>query len=303
MKAFNWNIILIPFVLAGFLALVSCGAPESKDIDTITKGQIYIAVDESLKDVLSTGIYNFQQINPEATIIPLFLPQELAYQALLTDSVRLVIGGRALNDQELRSLENKKVKPRSTPLGKDAVALIAGKKYMDKIPLTTLESWMTGSNTEGSHPVLVFDNSASGAVSFLIDKFGLESLPDEVYALSNNQEVVDYVASNLNAVGILANNWIVQLGAEDKAAIDQKIKYIAISGPDLRKGYFFPEQTFIADSTYPLIRSIYGISTEARVGLGTGFLSFMASERGQRIILKAGLLPNDMPSRELIIYD
>lgn len=303
MKAVRLNSFLFYLACGGLLVFTSCGAPESKEIDTITKGQIYIAVDESLKDVVSTGIYNFQQINPEATITPLFLPQELAYQALLSDSVRLVIGGRALNEQELRSLENKKVKPRSTPLGKDAVALIVGKKYIDKIPLSTLESWMIGKNNDASNPVLVFDNSASGAVSYLIDKFGLESLPEEVYALNNNQEVVDYVASNANAVGILANNWIVQLGAEDKAAIDQKIKYLAISGSDTQKGYFFPEQTFIADSTYPLIRSVYGISTEARVGLGTGFLSFMASERGQRIILKAGLLPNDMPSRELIIYD
>jgi phosphate transport system substrate-binding protein len=285
-----------------FLA-VSCGAPESGDIDTITKGEIYISVDESLKDVVSTGIYNFQQINPEAKITALYLPQEHAYKALLSDSIRLVIGGRGLNEQELKNFEARKVTPRSTPLAKDAVALIVGRNYVDSISLSTLESWMKGNGAENSELVLVFDNSASGAVSYLMERFELKELPKQVYALNNNEEVVKYVSENKNAVGILANNWITQLGAADKAAIDAKIKYLAVSGADTRKGYFFPEQTFIADSTYPLIRSIYGISNESRVGLGTGFLSFLASERGQRIILKAGLLPNDMPGRELIIHD
>ncbi len=295
----SFGIILFGLTL---ILYASCGDPVSSDVDTITKGQIYIAVDESLKDVVNTGIYNFQQINPEANITALYLPQEQAYQALLSDTIKLVIGGRNLNEQELKSFETKKIKPRTTPLAKDAVALIVGRNYVDSISLATLESWMNGSITEVDI-VLVFDNSASGAISYLMDRFELEKLPEKVYALNNNQEVVNYVAANPNAIGILANNWITQLGASDKAAIDEKIKYLAISGADTKDGYYFPEQTFIADSTYPLIRSIYGISSESRVGLGTGFLSFMASERGQRIILKAGLLPNDMPSRELIIYD
>lgn len=296
------------FILFGVLSInliisISCGAPETSDIDTITQGQIYISVDESLKDVISTGIYNFQQINPDAKITALYLPQEHAYKVLLSDSVRLVIGGRDLNEQELKNFAAKKITPRKTPLAKDAVALIVGKNYVDSISLSTLESWMKGNITDHADLVLVFDNSASGAVSYLMDRFELAELPKQVYALNTNEEVVNYVAENLNAVGILANNWITQLGAADKAAIDAKIKYLAISGADTRKGYYFPEQTFIADSTYPLIRSIYGISNESRVGLGTGFLSFLASERGQRIILKAGLLPNDMPSRELIIHE
>lgn len=303
MKGVEWVRFLAGLMSFHLLILASCGAPETREVDTITKGNIYIAVDESLKDVVSTGIYNFQQINPDANITALYLPQELAYQAMLSDSVRLVIGGRGLNEQELKSFENKKIKTRSTPLAKDAVALIVAKDYVDSISLSKLESWMKGSATDDSGLVLVFDNPASGAVSFLMDKFELQSLPEKVYALNNNEEVVNYVASNPKAIGILANNWITQLGAADKAAIDEKIKYLAISGTDTKKGYFFPEQTFIADSTYPLIRSIYGISAESRVGLGTGFLSFLASERGQRIILKAGLLPNDMPSRELIIHD
>jgi phosphate transport system substrate-binding protein len=39
------------------------------------------------------------------------------------------------------------------------------------------------------------------------------------------------------------------------------------------------------------------ILTEPRAGLGTGFTSFVSSDKGQRIILKTGILPYVEPAR------
>ena len=54
---------------------------------------------------------------------------------------------------------------------------------------------------------------------------------------------------------------------------------------------------------YPLTRSLYVINCEGGTGLGTGFASFIAGERGQRIVLKSGLLPDSIPSREINIVN
>ncbi|MEA4950496.1 MAG: phosphate ABC transporter substrate-binding protein, partial [Petrimonas sp.] len=48
---------------------------------------------------------------------------------------------------------------------------------------------------------------------------------------------------------------------------------------------------------YPLIRDIYIIITDASGGLPSGFFNFIAGDRGQRIILKSGLLPANRPIR------
>ena len=48
---------------------------------------------------------------------------------------------------------------------------------------------------------------------------------------------------------------------------------------------------------YPLCRELYVISREGRTGLGTGFASFVAGDNGQRIFLKAGLVPATVPVR------
>lgn len=61
--------------------------------------------------------------------------------------------------------------------------------------------------------------------------------------------------------------------------------------------HFKPYQAYLALKYYPLSRRITMLSREARSGLASGFMAFVASERGQRIVLKAGLVPTTMPLR------
>ena len=60
---------------------------------------------------------------------------------------------------------------------------------------------------------------------------------------------------------------------------------------------YAPYQAYLQLKKYPLARMLYIVSGEARSGLGTGFASWALSEKGQRIVLKAGLLPATMPVR------
>jgi phosphate transport system substrate-binding protein len=61
--------------------------------------------------------------------------------------------------------------------------------------------------------------------------------------------------------------------------------------------YYKPYQAYMVDKIYPLTREIYLINTEPRNGLATGFSAFVASDKGQRIILKSGILPAVAPTR------
>ena len=56
---------------------------------------------------------------------------------------------------------------------------------------------------------------------------------------------------------------------------------------------------FSGEGLYPLKRPIYLLNYQGKNGLGMGFASFVAGDIGQRIILKSGLLPVRIPSREL----
>ncbi len=309
-KHFFWRSCLPALVF--LLSALGCGAPGAEGLDTITSGSIRIGVDEALEPLISTGIYNFSQINPEASIDVSYLPESEAYALLADDSVRLVIGGRKLLPAEEKMFEQKKLTPRYTPLAIDAIAFLVhpaldtrsvSRQELQSIFSGAVSTWKDlGLNTGKDSIYLVFDHSGSGTITAMRTTFGLGSLPPNSYALENYAAVVAYVAANPNAIGIVANNWIETLGAAERRSFEAGVRVLGI-GDNTRSPYALPEQTFIADSTYPFVRTIYGISREPRVGLGTGFLSFMAGERGQRIVLKSGLLPIAMPSRELIIYD
>jgi phosphate transport system substrate-binding protein len=50
-----------------------------------------------------------------------------------------------------------------------------------------------------------------------------------------------------------------------------------------------------------LYREVYAVTHEPFTGLGSGFITFMASQKGQLILLKAGMTPYKPVDREIEI--
>ncbi|MDD6211010.1 MAG: hypothetical protein PUB21_10435 [Bacteroidales bacterium] len=64
---------------------------------------------------------------------------------------------------------------------------------------------------------------------------------------------------------------------------------------------FFPQEFKIA--THPSGFEVYVLLNDPRSGLATGFASFLAGDRGQRIIDKAGYIPVTQPVNTVNIRD
>ena len=58
-----------------------------------------------------------------------------------------------------------------------------------------------------------------------------------------------------------------------------------------------PFQAYLFYGYYPLTRNIFIILNDPRGSLPSGLTSFLTSDRGQRIILKSGLVPATQPIR------
>jgi phosphate transport system substrate-binding protein len=134
----------------------------------------------------------------------------------------------------------------------------------------------------------------------VINKFGLKgSLPNYCYSANTNSEVIDYVESHPEALGIISVNWISDRDDSISHSFLKRIKVVAISSEYYSEGedFYTPHPAYIADKSYPFIREVYAISRETFSGLGSGFISFVASDPGQRIVLKMGMVPATMPVR------
>lgn len=293
-----------------FLAtpLTSCQKQQGPKLDTPTTGQITVAIDESYQPVFDAAITVFDSIYTRAAIFPAYAPMQTIVEDLLTDSVQVVVLPRELNESELAYFKKRQFTPRITLIAKDGLALISHPSNQDSI-LTVEEvrqiltgekkSWKdVQKNTDKGAIQIVFDNNQSGTVAYAIDSIcrGQALSQQNAFAVKNSAEVVNYVASNPNAIGIIGVNWISDMDDPQAQDFLKKIKVIGISRAEGKEA-FQPFQAYIATGQYPFIRNIYFINAQARSGLGMGFASFLANERGQRIVLKSGLLPATQPIR------
>ena len=117
--------------------------------------------------------------------------------------------------------------------------------------------------------------------------------------------MIDFVAKTPEAIGVIGVNRISNHRDTTCMGFLEKIKVVAIC-PDsiLNKEYAYqPYQAYIATGQYPFTRDLFAILADPRIGLTTGFTSFITSDRGQRIILKSGILPVTQPVRIIQVND
>ncbi len=284
-----------------FLVLSStAGCREgSSPSDTATTGHIKISVDECFYPLIDAELQVFHNLYKYAVVTPSYVSEQQAFKDLLADSARLIIVSRKLNDGEIKYFESLNLHPKTLKIATDAVAFITHPENPDSVfRLQQLEEiFKTGKiDSAGTGTHFVFDHTGSSTARFIREKFNTE-LPAFCFAVNNNEEVVNYVAKNKNAIGIIGVNWLSDSDDSTSQAFLQKIRVVRIMSGNADVKGKQPYQAYIADSSYPLTRDIYIISREARSGLGSGFTAFAASDKGQRIVLKSGLVPATMPVR------
>jgi len=287
----------VSFFLLLLLVCFGCSDSDSPD-DTPTYGQISISVDETFMPLIDSEIDTFEGIYNYAAVKVSYKTEAAAFNDLMNDTIRLIIVPRQLNKNELKEFEKWEIVPKVTKIAYDAVALIGSKELKDStLTLEEIKTLLSVGSTKSLKNVkVVFDNNNSSTINFLKEKTGVEKLSENCYALTSNNAVIDYISKTKNSIGVIGVNWISDRDDTTNQNFLKSVKVLEIS-TDENSEYFKPYQAYIAQKIYPLWREVYIISKEAYTGLGTGLTAFIASERGQRIVLKFGLVPATMPVR------
>ena len=309
------------FWLIGIVLLLALSACRSKSkegqTDTYSSGVIAIAADESFEPIIQEEIDVFESLYPLAGIVPRYTTEVEAINLLLKDSVRLAIATRTLTEEEMNSFHSRKFYPREIKLATDALALIVNRANPDsllsvrdfsRILTGEAKSWKQVNPRSGLKDIqVVFDNKNSSTVRFAMDSVcGGKSLAAEnVSALKTNQQVIDFVAKNPAAIGVIGVNWLGNRSDTTNLSFKEEIRVMAVSAGDVAtpENSYKPYQAYLYYGNYPLARPIYAILNDPRNGLPWGFTSFMTSDKGQRIILKSGLVPATQPVRIVHVKD
>ena len=278
------------FILAGIFA--ACNSSKKKGItETPTSGLIKISADQTFEPIMEQEIDVFEGLYPKANIIPVYADEVDVITSLLQDSVRLAVTTRRLSPKEVK-------------IATDGVALIVNKANPDTlITMDQLRRILTGEVTEWNQVYpesklgklqLVFDNPNSSTVRFAIDSICAgKPLSKNLNAQDNNENVIDYVSEVPNAIGVIGASWIGNKNDSTRLSFSDRITVMGVSRDDVAypSNSYQPYQAYLAMGLYPLTRDVYIITTDPKSGLPSGFTTFVGSDKGQRIILKTGIVP------------
>ncbi len=271
---------------------IACGNFEQdKSKESATTGHITIAIDESLRPVMEQQLKVWDSSFPDGHISPNYVPEAECFRLLLADSVKLIITARDLSPAEKAEMKAHKQYQTSLAVAADAIAVIVNPKSQDGEMTTGMLKEILMGRFPRKYTV-VFDNPRSSLVRYMADSLlQTDSIPN-AYALETNEAVVDYVAGNPDALGIVGLSHIYD--PEDKTGAGsfyKKIKVVALRDDSTYK-FYQPYQYAIALKQYPFSRNVYFITSESYSNaLASGFANFLSREPAQLIFKKSWMVP------------
>ena len=280
-------------------------------LDTPTAGKTTVSVDETVRPIAEAEAEIFQHQYPKAMVTLRHRSENECVQDLYSDSSQAIMIGRGLTEKEMAAFKSITFTPPHIKIATDAVALVVNPKNRDTtftmdeitgILRGSITKWaQLGGGTSGDVTV-VFDNANSGTVSYLLAKTGATVMPKNAFSAKSNLEVVNYVSTHENAVGVIGWSWISDSDDPTTHQYLQKTRLASIAKGS-EKEFHKPYQLNLANGKYPLSREVFMIQRERRSGLAAGFVSFIHGEIGQLIMLKAGLYPANQDERLIEIKE
>lgn len=288
---------LVVGLLLTAVFFVSCYFGNTNEKETILTGTATILVDQTVYPLVEDHQMIFEnQYQAKIQLIP--KPEREIIKLLSEGKNNLAILTCELNSSEIKNFSKKKIKGKITDFAIDGIAFIGHSSNVNfKIEEIELVNLLKGKPSNIKR--LVFDNANSSTLRYLMDLAKVKNFPkNNVFSFSTNNEVIAFVAKNPDAIGVVGINWITQ-PMPDFQKIVERVKVLELK---TKNGTFvIPSQDLLASGSYPYSRKIKMINYQGTTGLGMGFASFIAGELGQRIVLKSGLAPVRMPSRNIII--
>lgn len=307
-RIFNNSFFLFICLTLVSLIFFSCDYGKIKSVTTI--GETTIGIDESVAPVLAKETEEFMRLNKESKINSVVKTSTVLMADLLNGDIKTVVVKRDFNDSEMVFIKNHKLEVKRNKLALDAIGVIVNPanpvrratfKQLDSIFTGKITDWKDFHDEEqetykGKIKVFIARKNSS-----LHDFFRERVLEKKEFAktdiiCSTSTQMLDEVKKDKFAIGFIAMSWITK----SADTLDSVVKPLKISGKDSSgrtTDYIGLHQAYVATKAYPLIMDVYIYSTDFNLNVSVGFISFLTSYDGQKIVLNSGLVPETQPVR------
>ena len=279
---------LAPLLLA-ILMLAGCQENKTQE-QTTTSGKFRIVADETIRGPLEAGLEVFLIRYSDISAETSFHNEADAVAQFLAGEADLLWIGRKLDPAEIEQITAQQTPYQPYLVASDAICMLCG-------PANEISCYSQNGRlgfTGSTPPILIVPDNPSGISKFLKDsvRWSNDSMPD-TYAAEGIDSALLTQQKYSQSICMMG-----QTDASEAIKSDTTLRILPIICDDTA---CHPVQEDLSSKKYPLSRDIWLISREKGLGPAGGFVSFMTGETGQRILLKEGLLPVYLPSREVIV--
>ena len=307
MNKIKQNISLAVLLFSILLVLTSCETKKS----TTTTGELYTEVDEGIYPVAKKEADEFMRLNTESKISLQVKTTNEVIADLVNGQAKTIIVGRDFSKEESDIIANNKLEVKKHKIALDGVGVIVNNDNpVRKLNYNELKRIFTGETSDwkdldgdnmdvfkGKIKVFIARKNASVHDFFREKVLAGAEYYNRSTICSTSSQMLGEIKSDVYGIGIISMAWIT-VNAD---TLDTSVKALKIAPVDPSNGYVGKyvglHQAYIADKSYPLVTEAYIMSTDFSMNVSVGFISFILSYDGQRIVLNSGLVPVTQPVR------
>jgi len=300
----------IVLALLGALA-TGCQDQPRKPTETQTQGRIVVKGSDSVLKLMRREAQAFMQLYQKAEIVVDGGGSKAGIAVLNEGRSRIAVMSRTPTAQEDSVIRANGGQPKGYQIALDGMAVIVNRKNsVERLDLDQLAGIFGGRITnwrqvggQGPAIVPVFPGPNTGGYEYfknLVLKG--RDYSARSYPCSTTAQAVDLVREHPSAIGLVTMAALYRSWDVWPPEREAGIKAVAV-GFSRARGYFLPNQKTVNDGDYPMTRPIYlyvnetveNTYNQGTSSLAHGFISFVTSFEGQKIVAKQGLVPTAMP--------
>lgn len=304
-------LLLFPISVLLIISAVSySGCDYEKIRSTTTTGEMTVGVDETILPVMRKEADEFMRLNEQAQIKQTVKTSNELIADIVNGDLKTVVVQRDFNSGEKEIISKYRIDYKKNMFALDAVGVIVNPdnpvrklnfNELRKIFAGEITQWknLEGDNKnllEGKIKVFIARKNAS-IHDFFLEKVmnGREFAKTDVVC-STSTQMLEEVKKDRFSIGFITMSWITKFADTLDTSV-KALKLATVDSAGRLSDYIGLHQAYIADRSYPLVVESYVFSTDYSMNVSAGFISFLVSYDGQKIVLNSGLVPVTQPVR------
>lgn len=273
--------------------LPGCAKKQKQEATTPTSGSIAIFASPAIEPVVQTCADEFNRLYQNANVNVYPLNSRAIVDSLINRRTEVAYFDRALSQAESLAIIKTRKQLYSFVLGSTVATWVVNPQN----PMKTIDSLqvlkiLTGKATfwqalggPNEKINIYLPPLGDGAWKALEDFFGPALTKVDAYYWPSDSLVIARVSEDRGGFGLVG-----------KPVYDPKVKKLLWRNPILAEPVAVNIGS-LQEGKYPFRVRLYYYTIADRTDLASGFLSFMASNAGQRVIADQGFLPEMVPAR------